>query len=120
MSRTRKVLGIILALAAVGLLSLALTLSHDSACGPAPALPSNATLMKAIVQRCYGSPDVLKLEDIEKPAPADDEVLVKVHAASVNPLDWHYMRGKPYFMRLDAGIGAPRVHTIGRRFRGDG
>src|SRR6184192_2447325 len=53
--------------------------------------------MKAIVYCDYGSPDVLKVEDIEKPAPADDQVLVRVRAASVNPLDWHYMRGTPYF-----------------------
>ena len=55
--------------------------------------------MKAIVYCDYGPPDVLQLEDIEKPAAGDDQVLVRVRAASVNPLDWHYMRGTPYFMR---------------------
>jgi len=74
--------------------------------------------MKAIVFRCYGSPDVLQFEDIEKPTPADDEVLVKVVAASVNPLDWHYMRGSPYLMRLGSGLGAPKSTSMGVDFSG--
>ena len=56
--------------------------------------------MKAIVYRKHGSPDVLKLEEIEKPAPGDDEVLIRVRAASVNPLDFHLMRGGPFLVRL--------------------
>jgi NADPH:quinone reductase-like Zn-dependent oxidoreductase len=74
--------------------------------------------MKAIVYRCYGSPDVLEFEDVEKPTPADNEVLVKVHAASVNPLDWHYMRGSPYIMRLGSGLGAPKDSRLGVDFAG--
>jgi len=118
MTRTRKVLGVILILVAVGLASLALALSHDSPCGPAPVLPNDAKLMKAIVYRCYGSPDVLKFEDIARPTAADNEVLVKVHAAAVNPLDWHYMRGTPYIMRMDAGLGAPKNPQLGVDFAG--
>ncbi len=56
--------------------------------------------MKAIVYRKHGSPDVLKLEEIEKPWPGDDEVLIRVRAASVNPLDFHLMRGGPFLVRL--------------------
>ncbi|MGH8223741.1 MAG: NAD(P)-dependent alcohol dehydrogenase [Woeseiaceae bacterium] len=74
--------------------------------------------MKAIVHRCYGSPDVLELLDIEKPIPADNEVLVKVRAASVNPLDWHYMRGSPVIMRLDSGLAAPENTRLGVDFAG--
>jgi NADPH:quinone reductase-like Zn-dependent oxidoreductase len=113
-----KILSVILILVALGLVSLVLALSHDSACGPAPLPPNNAKLMKAIVHHCYGSPDVLKFEDIEKPTAADDQVLVKVHAASVNPLDWHYMRGTPYLVRLDSGFGKPANPRLGVDFAG--
>ena len=118
MTRSYKVLSVILILVAVVLLSLALSLSHDSACGPAPLLPDNTKLMKAIVHRCYGSSDVLKFEDIEKPTAADNQILVKVHAASVNPLDWHYMRGTPYIMGMDSGLGAPEDPRLGVDFAG--
>ena len=103
---------------AVATISLALVLSHESDCVPAPAIADNAELMKAIVYRCYGSPDVLEFEDVAKPTPADGEVLVKVHAAAVNPLDWHYMRGSPYFVRLGSGLGAPKDSRIGVDFAG--
>ena len=51
--------------------------------------------MKAIIYTEYGSPDVLQLKDVEKPVPEDNEVLIKVHAASVNAADWHLLRGDP-------------------------
>ena len=60
--------------------------------------------MKAIVHAKYGPPDVLELRDVEKPTPKEDELLVKVHAASVNAGDWHMVRGEPFFMRL-MGVG---------------
>ena len=113
-----KVAGGILIFLGVAISSLALVLSHNSACGPAPAVADGSELMKAIVYRCYGSADVLGFEDVEKPTPADDEVLVKVVAASVNPLDWHYMRGSPYLMRLGIGLGAPHDTSLGVDFAG--
>ena len=113
-----KILSGILIFLAIAVSSLALVLSHNAACEPAPVVSDEAELMKAIVYRCYGSPDVLKLEDVEKPTPADNEVLVKVHAASVNPYDWHFMRGSPYFMRLLAGLGAPDDPSMGVDFSG--
>jgi NADPH:quinone reductase-like Zn-dependent oxidoreductase len=64
--------------------------------------------MKAIVHTEYGSPDLLKLEEIDVPPIGDDQVLVKVRAASVNPLDWHYLRGKPYVVRAQSGIRRPK------------
>ncbi len=116
--RVRKVLRVILILVPVVLVPLALVLSHDSPCGAAPALRADATPMKGIAYHCYGSPDVLKLEDIEKPVAGDDQVLVKVSAAAVNPLDFHYMHGTPYLMRLDSGIGTPKNTRLGVDFAG--
>src|SRR5438128_7603355 len=74
--------------------------------------------MKAIVYHEYGSPDVLKCEEVKKPVPRDDEVLIKVRAASVNPLDWRLMKGKPYLIRIVAGRmrsteGTPGVDVAG-------
>jgi NADPH:quinone reductase-like Zn-dependent oxidoreductase len=69
--------------------------------------------MKAIVYHEYGSPAVLKLEDIDKPQVEDNEVLVRVHAASVNRLDWHLMRGTPYIARLQAGLRKPKDSVLG-------
>ncbi|NIK74988.1 NADPH:quinone reductase-like Zn-dependent oxidoreductase [Paenibacillus castaneae] len=69
--------------------------------------------MQAIVFTNYGSPDVLQLKEVEKPVPKDNEVLVKVYAASLNPLDWHFMRGTPYIMRLDTGLLRPKNNGMG-------
>ena len=102
----------------VAISSLGIILSHNSACEPAPAVSDDAPLMKAITYRCYGSTDVLEFADVEKPRPTDNEVLVKVHAASVNPLDWHFMRGTPYFMRLMSGLGSPNEAGVGVDFAG--
>ena len=69
--------------------------------------------MKAIVRDTYGSPDVLELTDIDKPEPADDEVLLRVHAASVNPADWHILRGAPYIARIEFGLRKPKDRVLG-------
>jgi len=116
--RVRKVLRVILLALPVVLVPLALVLSHDSPCGAAPALRADATSMKGIAYHCYGSPEVLKLENIERPVAGDDQVLVKVSAAAVNPLDFHYMHGTPYLMRLDSGIGTPKNTRLGVDFAG--
>ena len=64
--------------------------------------------MKAIVYTQYGSPDVLQFKDVEKPTPKDNEVLVKIHAASANPADWHTMRATPFLARLVNGFFKPK------------
>jgi NADPH:quinone reductase-like Zn-dependent oxidoreductase len=70
--------------------------------------------MKAIVRTRYGSPDVLELQEVEKPFPKDDEVLVQVHAASVNTLDWHTLRGQPFLLRiLGGGLRKPKDQRLG-------
>ena len=86
--------------------------------------------MQAITYHRYGGPDVLELEEVEQPVPGDGEVLVRVQAASVNPRDWHFLRGLPYVLRpvglrrpRDGGLGsdlAGRVEAVGQgvtRFR---
>ena len=69
--------------------------------------------MKAIVYHNYGSPDVLTLEEVGKPTPSDDEVLVKVHATSVNWGDWHNLRADPFLVRLAAGLLKPKNKILG-------
>jgi NADPH:quinone reductase-like Zn-dependent oxidoreductase len=118
MTRRAKVLSAVLILVAVTVLSAALVLSHDSPCGAAPEVPANTPAMQAAVHRCYGPPDVVKLEQLPKPTPGDNGVLVKVRAASVNPLDWHSIRGNPYIMRMQTGIGRPEDVLLGVDFAG--
>ena len=113
-----KILYGILGLLTLAIVSLAIAISYETDCGPAPAISAEVETMKAVVGRCYGSPDVLEIADVEMPVPGNDEVLVRVHAAGVNPLDWHYMRGSPYLMRLIAGIGAPKDPRMGVDFAG--
>ncbi len=69
--------------------------------------------MKAIVYDRYGPPDVLQYLDIDEPVPGDDQVLIKVHAASVNPYDWHFLRGTPTFIRLFTGLSKPKSPRLG-------
>ena len=85
--------------------------------------------MKAIVFAKYGPPDVLQLKEVDKPVPQDDEVLVKIHAASVNAADWRMMRADPFLVRLYAGLLKPtkfqilgadiagRVEAVGKNVR---
>ncbi|GAA2079771.1 NAD(P)-dependent alcohol dehydrogenase [Actinomadura alba] len=78
--------------------------------------------MKAFVLRSYGSPEVLDLTDIDKPVPGDDEVLVRVRATSVQPYDWHHMRGEPYIARLmpgGPGLRKPRFGILGSDMAGE-
>ncbi|MEO5985899.1 MAG: NAD(P)-dependent alcohol dehydrogenase [Candidatus Limnocylindria bacterium] len=69
--------------------------------------------MKAMTYRKYGSPDVLSLENVPMPTFGDDGVLARVRAASVNPLDWHFLRGQPYIVRTSSGLRTPKRNIPG-------
>jgi NADPH:quinone reductase-like Zn-dependent oxidoreductase len=103
----------------VVLACLALVVAYwmsDNVCESGIASKGNS--MKAIVYCDYGSPAVLRVENVAKPVPDDHQVLVKVHAAAVNPLDWHYLRGEPYIMRMGTGLRKPEVTRLGVDFAG--
>jgi len=74
--------------------------------------------MRAIVRNTYGSPDVLELQEIDKPDVTDDEVLVRVRAASVNPADWYSVTGTPYVARTQMGLRKPKSNRTGVDFAG--
>ena len=74
--------------------------------------------MKAIVYTKYGSPDVLQFKEVEKPAPTDGQILVKIYAASANPVDWHLMRASPFLARLAGGLRKPKDTRLGADFAG--
>jgi NADPH:quinone reductase-like Zn-dependent oxidoreductase len=76
--------------------------------------------MKAVVYSEYGGPEALQLAEVDKPTPAANEILVKVHAAALNPVDWHFVRGAPYLLRMaTGGLKKPSHHRrLGRDYSG--
>ncbi len=74
--------------------------------------------MKAFTKTRYGGPEILHLNEVEKPILKDDCILVKVKANSANPADWHILRGKPFLMRLSFGLFKPKLKTLGADFAG--
>lgn len=74
--------------------------------------------MKAFIKTKYGGPEILRFEEVERPSVKADEVLVEVMANSVNPADWHILRGKPYFARLSYGLLKPKYKIPGTDFAG--
>ena len=69
--------------------------------------------MKAFSRRRFGSPDLLLLDEIDKPSVGEDQALIRVHASSINAHDWHMLRGKPYLARLSEGLRTPKTREIG-------
>ena len=74
--------------------------------------------MKALVHDTYGPPDVLELREVDRPAVTDDDVLVRVRAFSVNPVEWHTLTGTPYAARLQVGLLRPKRKVLGVDFAG--
>ena len=74
--------------------------------------------MKAVTRSKYGGPEILHLEEVEKPALKDNCILVKVLANSANPADWHIIRGKPFFARFSSGLFKPADKIPGADFSG--
>ena len=117
--KLKRILGWSTAVIVVGLFATGLVawFTSTNICDePAPAAPR--TPMKAVVYCEYGPPDVLKLDAIEKPVPNDSQLLIKVRAAAVNPVDWHFMRGQPYIGRLGMGLRKPTETRLGVDYAG--
>ena len=74
--------------------------------------------MKAFTKTKYGGPEILQLEEVDRPSPKDDEILVRVFANSANPADWHIIRGKPFFARFAMGLFKPKDKIAGADFAG--
>jgi NADPH:quinone reductase-like Zn-dependent oxidoreductase len=81
--------------------------------------PSYSSVMKAAVHTRYGPPDVVRILDVAKPVASDDELIVKVHATTVNRTDCHYRAAKPFVMRFLSGIRKPRATVLGNEYAGE-
>lgn len=91
----------------------------DPSSGPIPPTPSIPQRMRAVVTRAYGQPDVAAIEELSVPSPADGKMLVRVEASSLNALDWHFLTGTPYFLRLVAGLRRPKRLVPGSDVAGE-
>jgi NADPH:quinone reductase-like Zn-dependent oxidoreductase len=118
MKRRTKILGAVLVVPATAAVAMMAAVRYDAPCRQAEPVADGAPTMLRVTYGCYGSSDVLELVPVPRPVPADDEVLVRVHAASINPQEWHYTTGTPYIMRLSAGLGRPRDGRVGVDFAG--
>ena len=108
-----KILNGVVAIFVLGYAALAITVNHDSPCPPVPPLAAGAEPMRSITQRCYGVPQGVRVETVAKPVPGDEQVLIKVHASSINPVEWYGTSGQPRIMRLQGGIGLPSDWRLG-------
>ena len=87
--------------------------------GPPDVPAGHGPQMRAAVFTEYGTPDVLRIESVDILQPKEEQVLVKVHAAAANPLDWHRVRGTPYLVRMETGFRAPQNPRLGADFAGE-
>ncbi|MBX3724753.1 MAG: NAD(P)-dependent alcohol dehydrogenase [Xanthomonadales bacterium] len=115
--RRRRVLRSLLGLLVLAIAGMAVALRYESPCAP-PSAASGENTMLAARQVCYGPPSQLVIASVPRPVAGPGELLVRVHAAGVNPLDWHSLYGQPYFMRLSSGIGRQSDPRTGVDFAG--
>ena len=113
----KKLLTGVAALLAIAVIGLAIAIRYEASCEAIDG-GDPADSMWAVHYSCYGGPEALQLGQHPKPVPQGNELLIRVESAAVNPLDWHFMRGSPYFMRLTSGIGKPSETRLGRDFSG--
>src|ERR1700704_720071 len=95
------------------------TETRETQTAPGGLVGADATTMKAIVQQKYGTPAILEFRDINKPLIAEDEVLIRVRAAAVNPGDWAIVGGLPYIARPVYGLGKPKNPVRGTDVAGE-
>ena len=107
-----------LAVLGITVVGIAAVLGHTTDCPETALAQPDGETMQVYARRCYGPAEALTVETVARPVPASNEVLVRIHAAAVNPLDSHFMRGTPYFLRLGTGIGAPKDYRLGVDFAG--
>lgn len=108
-----KILSGLAAVVALGIATIYVVTSHDSPCPSAAATTAGKDTMRAIMHRCYGDPTQLHVESIARPTPGNGQVLIRVHASSVNPAEWYRATGRPKVVRLTGAIGAPKNARIG-------
>jgi NADPH:quinone reductase-like Zn-dependent oxidoreductase len=109
----KKILLGVASVLVLGIVTLMMVTAYDSPCpAAAPAGPSGPDTMRALMSRCYGVQN-LRLEHVPKPVPKEGQVLIRIHASSVNPAQWYEANGQPYVVRLAGGIGTPKYPRAG-------
>lgn len=117
-TRAYRITALIFAIPAALIIAGMVALSYTPTCTGNNFSAGEGSPNRAVTYYCYGSAEVLNLEALDVPAPRENQLLVRVHAASINPLEWHYLHGEPYIMRLSSGLARPADTRLGVDFAG--